>query len=64
MKTLKGKHRIKKYLVHAVAQCKVCDFYSDDYKKAQKLAREHFQKTGHRVVLDLGYVAEYGKCEN
>jgi len=50
---------VRKYLVHTVLICQDCKWESQDYLKAQKLAREHVRKTGHTVSGDLGYCVMY-----
>ena len=49
----------RKSLIHAVADCTVCGKHWEDYLTAQKRASEHARKTGHKVIIDLGYVCEY-----
>jgi len=50
----------RKWLVHAVAECRDCDFREEDYKKAQKTGRSHYIKTGHMVTIETGYCQIYG----
>jgi len=52
MKAIKG-------LVHGIAECKGCDWYCEDYLTLQRKAREHANRTGHTVRVELGYVTEY-----
>lgn len=54
------KRRFRKWLVHAVAYCAECRFSDENYITAQRSARNHANKTGHRVQLELGYCGEYG----
>lgn len=46
-------------LVHGIAECKKCSWRCEDYLTVQKLAAHHARKTGHKVIVDLGYVVEY-----
>ena len=57
------KMRVSKWLIHAIAECKDCDWRCEDYLNAQRLTREHAAKTGHTVAIDLGYAAEYSNAE-
>ena len=50
----------KKELFHAIADCTVCGKRWENYLTAQKHAAEHARKTGHKVIVDLGYLVEYG----
>ena len=50
----------RKALIHAIADCTVCGKHWEDYMTVQKNAAAHAKRTGHRVIVDLGYVAEYG----
>ena len=50
----------RKALIHAIADCTVCGKHWEDYLTAQKKAATHAKRTGHKVIIDLGYVAEYG----
>ena len=54
-----ARKRVGKYLIHAIAQCQDCDWSEEDYKVAQKRAREHAKKTGHTVDLETGYWQQY-----
>ena len=54
------KQSYKKGLIHAIADCTVCGKHWEDYMTAQKLAAAHARRTGHKVIVDLGYVVEYG----
>lgn len=49
----------KKGLIHAIAECKDCNGRWEWFLTAQKLAAAHAKKTGHRVILELGYFVEY-----
>jgi len=51
----------EKHLIHALANCQHCDFEDHYYQTAQKTGKEHFQKTGHHVIIELGYHTEYSK---
>jgi len=52
---------MKPQLIHAIGDCTVCGKHWENYITARNLARAHANKTGHKVILDLGYVAQYGK---
>ena len=53
------KKRVGKYLIHAIASCRDCDWEEEGYKVAQKKAREHAKKTGHTVDIETGYIQTY-----
>jgi len=55
--------RVRKVLIGAIADCQDCDFRSEDYNVAQKEARNHFLKTGHRTTVELTYCQTYEKQE-
>jgi hypothetical protein len=47
------------WLVHAVADCRDCDFSEHDYKIAVQKGRQHAKKTGHCVIVETGYCQIY-----
>ena len=48
-------------LVHAIAHCQECDWEARcDFWKVSQQARYHHKKTGHIVMLELGYAKTYG----
>ena len=49
----------RKWLIHGVATCTVCDWIEENYLAVQKKASAHANKTGHKVTADLGYAVEY-----
>ena len=51
---------ISKGLSHAIADCRSCGKHWENYVTAQRLAAIHAKQTGHHVVIDLGFVVEYG----
>ena len=51
--------RVRKCLIHAIAQCQDCKWTEEGYNEAQKAARRHAKKTGHTVDLETGYWQEY-----
>jgi len=51
--------KVKKWLVHAIADCGDCDFYESDYQLAQTKARKHHMKTGHKITVETGYCQIY-----
>lgn len=58
-----GNKRVRRCLIHAIAQCQDCDWDEEDYKVAQKKAREHAIKTGHTVDVETGYWHQYNPKE-
>ena len=50
---------VKEGLIHAIADCKTCGKRWDGYHTAKKRALSHARRTGHTVILDLGYAVEY-----
>jgi hypothetical protein len=40
---------------HAIAACDDCDWKEEDYQTAQRKAREHVRRAGHRVAVEVGY---------
>lgn len=42
-------------LVHGLADCQTCGWNEEDYKTAAKKGREHANKTGHIVHIELGF---------
>ena len=36
---------------------------NENYIVAQEWARQHAKKTGHKVIVDLGYWCEYGPAK-
>lgn len=58
---MKGWHRI-----HAYAECNDCDWnYTDRFKsgghthKVGQKARQHHEKTGHRVHAEIGFYKDF-----
>ena len=49
----------KKWLVHAVAYCRGCDWRDESYQTSQRAAARHHKKTGHEVHIETGYSGEY-----
>ena len=49
----------KKYKTHAIFTCHDCEKRWEDYKTAQRLAREHAEKYGHCVVGEIGIAYHY-----
>ncbi len=50
---------VRKYLIHAIADCTVCGKYWENYLTVQKLASAHARESGHKVTADLGYTCTY-----
>ena len=42
-------------LVHGLADCQTCGWNEGDYKIAARKGREHANKTGHTVRIELGF---------
>jgi hypothetical protein len=42
-------------LVHAIAECRECEWSTQDYRVATRQARQHHRKTGHQVSVETGY---------
>lgn len=55
--------RVKKCLIHAIAECLDCDWREEDYLTAQKEARKHAIRTGHTVNIETGYNQVYNPKE-
>ena len=55
------KKRVEKYLIGALASCHDCDWEEEDYRTAQKDAREHARKTGHTVNVETTYTQTYNQ---
>lgn len=51
---MKGYH-----LTHTVARCEECEWENGWYLDAQRTGRNHHLKTGHRVVIEIGYFIAY-----
>ena len=50
--------------IHAIFECQDCGSQFQDWKTAQKLARQHAYKYGHIVRGEIGYVSTYdGRAE-
>ena len=46
-------------LVHFVAHCQDCDWYTDDYINGPRLASRHAKQKKHIVCGDKGYSVRY-----
>ena len=53
------KNRVEKWLIGTIASCYDCDWVEEDYRTAQKDAREHAKKTGHEVNVETTYNQTY-----
>ena len=51
----------RKWMIHAVAHCRDCDWTADDiyFTGVVSAARSHHQKTGHRIMGETGSAFEY-----
>lgn len=45
--------------VHAMADCRDCDFHCGDFTKAQTEGQAHSRKTGHTVSVEVGLAQHY-----
>jgi hypothetical protein len=45
--------------VHAMADCRNCDWHCGDFQTADREGREHSRQTGHVVVVELGLAQHY-----
>lgn len=52
----------RKWIVHAIADCKECDYEDTDFRTAQRTARNHALKTGHEVHIETGYAQYYNEA--
>lgn len=50
----------RKYIVHFIAECKDCNWHTEDFITGQKAASEHARKHGHFVIAETGHYCEYG----
>lgn len=48
--------RSSRNLIHCIAQCRECDWMSDDYLTAARSATRHVRETGHTVSVEQGIV--------
>ncbi len=46
-------------VVHAIVECKDCDWTTSSYKNAQALAAKHARKYDHEVLGELGIAFGY-----
>jgi len=51
-------------VVHGVAHCMDCDWFTESYKNAQAIAAKHAKKYGHRVKGELGISFAYDARED
>lgn len=49
--------------VHALANCRDCDWSDEWFLTAPVNGRKHNDKTGHAVSLEIGYCKEFEKKE-
>lgn len=45
----------RKYIVHAILKCLLCDWTCEEYKIAEKEAEKHIREKDHEVQGELGY---------
>ena len=48
------------HVIHVIAQCKICDWSSEDYVSGEKLALNHHNRTGHKVRVEVGSFYDLG----
>lgn len=48
----------KKWIVHTIFRCLMCDWYCEDYKIAEKEAKKHIRKADHEVQGEVAYGVE------
>ena len=41
-------------ITHRIAQCQDCEWRNEDFEIAKTKARQHSEKTGHRVNVETG----------
>ena len=46
-------------VVHGIATCKDCGWYTDSYKNAQANAARHAEAHGHHVEGEVAYAYSY-----
>ena len=46
-------------VVHAIVECRDCDWKTSSYKNAQAIAKIHADKHGHKVEGELGIMFMY-----
>ena len=57
----RGSRAVHRNLIHFIAECTVCDWWSEDYIHGQQLASRHATRTGHLVKAEAGYSIKYVK---
>lgn len=46
-------------IVHRMATCMECEWRDEDFRSSPLFARQHCEKTGHRVRVETGTVTDY-----
>ena len=46
-------------VVHVIAECKDCNWQTENYKNGQAIAAKHARKYEHVVIVDVGLIVEY-----
>ena len=49
----------KRRITYGIAECWDCDWKDKNYRTVQRGARNHHHKTGHKIVMETSYAAEY-----
>ncbi len=47
------------WVVHAVAECRDCEWNAQGHKNAQAIAAKHAKHHGHLVVVEVGLHSKY-----
>ena len=50
-------------LIHSITSCTNCKWTEENYLIGVTKAREHAKKTGHEVVVEIGYFQIYNPKE-
>jgi len=50
---------IKKWVIHAIFRCHVCEKEWQDHTNARKKAYEHAKATGHKVTGESAWAIHY-----
>lgn len=44
----------RKGMIHRIAHCENCDWQDEGFKTSMRKAKEHAEKTGHRINIETG----------
>jgi hypothetical protein len=56
-----GMKRYRAWIVHFIADCSECDWYSDDFIDGPKKAADHAKQTGHKISGEKGYACRWNE---